>query len=83
MSAHSANYPVVSLTDVSLNLPALDCPLTTLGLALVGAGWLSSYVLSFARMLVDLARPGIPVSSRSFSVPVSEDISAHLFPFDE
>ncbi|GAA5896899.1 SDR family oxidoreductase [Sporobolomyces salmoneus] len=40
---------------------ALDCPLTTLGLALVGAGWLSTYVLSFARMLVDLARPGIPL----------------------
>ncbi|GAA5922260.1 ketoreductase [Sporobolomyces koalae] len=38
---------------------ASDCPLTTLALALVGAGWLSSYVLSFARMLVDLARPGI------------------------
>ncbi|POY73854.1 hypothetical protein BMF94_3024 [Rhodotorula taiwanensis] len=41
---------------------AIDCPLTTLALALVGAGWLSSYVLSFARMLVDLARPGIPLS---------------------
>ncbi|GAA5852455.1 hypothetical protein JCM5353_007370 [Sporobolomyces roseus] len=40
---------------------ASDCPLTTLVLALVGAGWLSSYVLSFARMLVDLARPGIPL----------------------
>ncbi|GAA5947102.1 hypothetical protein JCM3765_002158 [Sporobolomyces pararoseus] len=40
---------------------ALDCPLITLGLALVGAGWLSSYVLSFARMLVDLARPGLPL----------------------
>lgn len=42
-------------------MTAIDCPLTTLALALVGAGWLSSYVLSFARMLVDLARPGIPV----------------------
>ncbi|BGP53006.1 hypothetical protein JCM8202_004090 [Rhodotorula sphaerocarpa] len=41
---------------------AADCPLTTLALALVGAGWLSSYVLSFARMLVDLARPGIPLA---------------------
>lgn len=30
-----------------------------LALSLVGAGWLSSYVLSFARMLLDLARPGI------------------------
>ncbi|GAA6007298.1 hypothetical protein JCM11491_003079 [Sporobolomyces phaffii] len=40
---------------------ASNCPLTTLALALVGAGWLSSYVLSFARMLVDLARPGIPL----------------------
>ncbi|GAA5952878.1 hypothetical protein JCM21900_004251 [Sporobolomyces salmonicolor] len=38
-----------------------DCPLTTLALALVGAGWLGSYALSFARMLVDLARPGIPL----------------------
>jgi len=40
---------------------ATDCPLTTLALALVGTGWLGSYVLSFARMLVDLARPGIPL----------------------
>ncbi|GAA5988846.1 hypothetical protein JCM11641_005040 [Rhodosporidiobolus odoratus] len=38
-----------------------DCPLSTLALALVGAGWLSTYALSFARMLVDLARPGIPL----------------------
>ncbi|GAA5876120.1 hypothetical protein JCM16303_007029 [Sporobolomyces ruberrimus] len=38
---------------------ANDCPLTTLVFALIGAGWLSSYVLSFVRMLVDLARPGI------------------------
>ncbi|ORY85366.1 hypothetical protein BCR35DRAFT_302841 [Leucosporidium creatinivorum] len=38
-----------------------ECPWTTLALALVGAGWLSTYVLSFARMLVDLARPGIPL----------------------
>ncbi|GAA5955849.1 hypothetical protein JCM8115_004342 [Rhodotorula mucilaginosa] len=41
---------------------ASDCPLTTLALALVGAGWLGSYVLSFTRMLVDLARPGISLS---------------------
>ncbi|GAA5916056.1 hypothetical protein JCM6882_008300 [Rhodosporidiobolus microsporus] len=40
---------------------ATDCPLTTLALALVGAGWLGSYALSFTRMLVDLARPGIPL----------------------
>ncbi|GAA6063013.1 hypothetical protein JCM10212_002654 [Sporobolomyces blumeae] len=40
---------------------AADCPLTTLALAVVGAGWLGSYVLSFTRMLVDLARPGIPL----------------------
>ncbi|GAA5845780.1 hypothetical protein JCM11251_007736 [Rhodosporidiobolus azoricus] len=40
---------------------ASDCPLTTLALALVGAGWLGSYALSFMRMLVDLARPGIPL----------------------
>ncbi|GJN91729.1 hypothetical protein Rhopal_004752-T1 [Rhodotorula paludigena] len=39
-----------------------DCPLSTLALALIGAGWLGSYALSFARMLVDLARPGIPLS---------------------
>ncbi|GAA5859592.1 hypothetical protein JCM1840_006363 [Sporobolomyces johnsonii] len=38
-----------------------DCPLTTLALALVGAGWLGTYALSFARMLLDLARPGIPL----------------------
>ncbi|BGP12875.1 hypothetical protein JCM10213_005170 [Rhodosporidiobolus nylandii] len=40
---------------------ATDCPLSTVLLALVGAGWLGSYALSFARMLVDLARPGIPL----------------------
>lgn len=32
-----------------------------LALSLVGAGWLSSYFISFARMLLDLARPGIPL----------------------
>lgn len=31
-------------------------------LSLVGAGWLSSFVLSFLRMLIDLVRPGIPLS---------------------
>lgn len=46
----------------AFSLAASDCPLTTLALALVGAGWLGSYVLSFTRMLVDLARPGISVS---------------------
>jgi hypothetical protein len=40
-----------------------DCPWTTLALALLGAGWLGSYALSFTRMLIDLARPGIPVRS--------------------
>ncbi|BGP21783.1 hypothetical protein JCM10295v2_000658 [Rhodotorula toruloides] len=40
---------------------ASDCPLTTLAFAVLGAGWLSSYVLSFARMIRDLARPGIPL----------------------
>ncbi|KAK4054801.1 hypothetical protein OIV83_000725 [Microbotryomycetes sp. JL201] len=39
-----------------------DCPLTTLALALVGAGWLGTYALSLARMLFDLARPGVPLS---------------------
>jgi hypothetical protein len=41
--------------------PAGDCPWTSLFLALVGAGWLSTYVISLIRMLVDLARPGISV----------------------
>ncbi|GAA6001632.1 hypothetical protein JCM10207_002240 [Rhodosporidiobolus poonsookiae] len=40
---------------------ATDCPLTTLAFAVLGAGWIGSYVLSFTRMLVDLARPGIPL----------------------
>ncbi|KAK4058135.1 hypothetical protein OIO90_000874 [Microbotryomycetes sp. JL221] len=39
-----------------------ECPWTTLALAIVGAGWMCTYAFSFARMLIDLARPGLPLS---------------------
>lgn len=35
--------------------------LGVLALSLIGAGWISSYLISFARMLLDLVRPGIPL----------------------
>ncbi|KAI5479880.1 beta-keto reductase [Pseudohyphozyma bogoriensis] len=47
----------------ALRIQALDdCSAwALLALSLVGAGYLSSYILSFSRMLFDLARPGIPL----------------------
>lgn len=35
--------------------------LALLACSVLGAGWLVSYALSFTRMLIDLARPGIPL----------------------
>ncbi|SGY32699.1 BQ5605_C002g01401 [Microbotryum silenes-dioicae] len=41
---------------------ANECTLTTFFFALVGAAWLGSYALSFVRMIVDISRPGLPLT---------------------
>lgn len=67
-AAFLARSPRTVVADLPLLLPDDKKSLALLALSLIGGGWLASYVLSFSRMLYDLARPGIPVSGSALVI---------------